>query len=140
MLSEQELYDQLAFYTLSRPDPTFIHQYIVDAFRLQTADENTKPIGMAFALISLYLYVEKGYTGRQAQLAHMQMAKRRRLWPKFILPKDRGNVRVADVLAAEPGRRRDEMIRVWCASVWSSYEHVHHEVTELAHRELRIPD
>jgi hypothetical protein len=75
MKSEQELYNALACYTLSLADPEFIHQHIVDAFGAQRADEKTKPIGVVFALAGLYLYLEKNYTGRQVQLAHIQMAE-----------------------------------------------------------------
>ncbi len=31
-----------------------------------------------FALVDLYLACERGYTGRQVQLAHMALARRRR--------------------------------------------------------------
>ena len=92
MKTEQELYNELACYTLSLADPEFIHQHIVDAFGAQRTDENTKPIGIAFALAGLYLYLEKNYTGRQVQLAHMKMAKRRKKWPKLELPQNRGDV------------------------------------------------
>ena len=51
----RELYHELSAYTLSHPDPSFIHQYVVDAFAAQTADENTKPIALTFALVGLYL-------------------------------------------------------------------------------------
>jgi hypothetical protein len=38
MQSEQDLYNELAFYTLALGDPAFIHQNIVDAFAAQHAD------------------------------------------------------------------------------------------------------
>jgi hypothetical protein len=59
-VSEQEQYDELAYYTLAHPDPGFIHQNIVDAFAAQTASEADKPIKIAFALVGLYLCVVKG--------------------------------------------------------------------------------
>jgi hypothetical protein len=83
MNSDQDQYNQLAFYTLAHKDPAFIHQHLVDAFLAQHADKSTKPITLVFALIGLYLHVEKGYTGKQVQLAHMQMAKRKKQW---VLP------------------------------------------------------
>ena len=39
-------YEELAFYTLAHGDPAFIHQHVVDAWMLQTADETTKPIAI----------------------------------------------------------------------------------------------
>ena len=103
MPSDQDLYNELAFYTLAHVDPAFIHQNVVDAFAAQTAGETTKPITIVFALIGLYLYVEKGYTGKQVQRAHMQLAKFRRQWFMPALPLDRGAIRIQDVLAAAPG-------------------------------------
>lgn len=44
-------YNELAFYTLVQPDDAFIHQHIVDARIAQTADEQTKPISIVFALL-----------------------------------------------------------------------------------------
>ncbi len=125
MKSEQEIYNELACYTLSLADPEFIHQHIVDAFGAQRADENTKPIGIMFALAGLYLYLEKNYTGRQVQLAHTQMAKKRKKWPMLELPEKRGDITVADVLNAAPEKKRQEMIRKWCISVWDAYKKNH---------------
>ena len=87
-MSEQEQFHELAFYRLAHPrtDPEFIHQYAVDASAAQTATAASKPITVAFALIGLYLHLEKGYTGRQVQLAHMQMAATRKTWLSFALP------------------------------------------------------
>ena len=131
MKSEQELYNELACYTLSLADPEFIHQHIVDAFCAQHADENTKRIGITFALAGLYLYLERNYTGRQVQLAHIQMAKRKRTWPIFELPKYRGEVTVTDVLNSAPGPERKKMIRKWCDSVWDAYRQIHEAVAAL---------
>ena len=130
--SQQEKYNELAYYTLSHPDPAFIHQHIVDAFAAQTADQNTKPIKVAFALIGLYLHVEKSYTGRRVQLAHMQLAKRRKQWPSFNLPENRGDITVSEVLEAAPGAERDEMIHKWCVSVWEVYKASHRQVADPA--------
>jgi hypothetical protein len=41
---EQQTYHELSSYTLTRGDPGFIHQYAVDAFAAQRADNDTKPI------------------------------------------------------------------------------------------------
>ena len=133
---EQEQYYELTYYTISHPGPSFIHQHIVDAYAAQYADENTKPITLAFALIGLYLYIERNYSGKEVQKAHMQLAKRRKQWPVFDQPKQRGAVRVSDVLAAPPGSERDEAIRKWCASVWEAYRESHKKVADLVRVEL----
>jgi hypothetical protein len=127
-MNEQETYDELSCYTLTHGDPEFIHQHVVDAFMAQTADQSTKPIGITFALIGLYLHLEKNYTGKQVQLAHMALASRRKDWPKFDLPKARGEIRVAEVLNQPAGVDRDAMIHAWCASVWQAYAESHSRV------------
>ena len=138
-LSPQDAYNELAYYTLSHQDPAFIHQNLVDAFTAQNANEKTKPIAVAFALIGLYLHLEKGYTGKQVQRAHMQLAKQQKSWPAFELPKARGNITAFDVLAVQPGKLRDEMIRNWCVSVWSAFEQSRERVIGLLQDNRIIP-
>ena len=58
MAVDRAAYDELASYTLAHGDPAFIHQHVVDAFAAQHATDDSKPIGVAFALIGLYLHVE----------------------------------------------------------------------------------
>jgi hypothetical protein len=134
--SAEERYYELWYYTLAHKDPRFIHQHIVDAFAAQTANQNTKPIKVAFALIGLYLYLEKNYTGKQVQLAHIALANRQKEWPKFDLPESRGEITVADVLSEPAGQKRDGMIRAWCASVWEAYRDSHAKVSDLVSRYL----
>lgn len=118
---DRESYDALCCYTLERGDAAFIHQHVVDAFIAQNADEHTKPIGLAFALIGLYLHLERGFSGKQVQRVHMALGRQKRTWPAFRLPRERGGMTAADVMAAPPGSARDEAIDQWCASVWDAY-------------------
>jgi hypothetical protein len=138
LLPEQELQDELSFYTLGLADPAFIHQHIVDAFAAQNATPERKPIYVVFALIGLYLHLERGFTGRQVQLAHMRLGTPRRNWIMPQLPELRGSIRVGHVLAAPPGQHRDHMIEEWCASVWEAYRDVHGEIAAIAERELGV--
>jgi hypothetical protein len=133
---EQEMFYKLSCYTQTHPDPSFIHQHAVDAFGAQYADENTKLIGLAFALIGLYLHIEKNFSGREVQIAHVKLAKHRKEWPKFDLPTFRGNITVYDVLDAPRGPERDEMIHKWCISVWDAYSDSHKKVADLVQNEL----
>ena len=123
--------NELCCYTLTHSDPSFIHQQVVDAFAAQNADAHTKPIQLTFALVGLYLHVEKQYTGRQVQRAHMKLAQQKRLWPSFALPDDRGSITAADVLAMPAGAERDQAIHTWCASVWEAYCNSREGVAEL---------
>jgi len=135
-MSPQEAYDQLALYTLSKRDPEFIHQYIVDTFMAQNATDATKPIGLYFALIGLFLHLEKNYSGREVQLAHMKLGKLKKVWPRFKIPEFRGNITVFDVLKKSEGSERNRMINEWARDVWAAWQSVHKEIADSAKREL----
>jgi hypothetical protein len=134
--SEQEAYNELSYYTLSHGDPSFIHQYIVDAYAAQHADEKSKPIKVAFALIGLYLHIEKHYSGKEVQIAHMRLARKKKQWPVFDLPAHRGNIDVSDVLRAKSGPERDRAIKEWSASVWEAWSESHAKVADLVQNGL----
>ena len=133
-----DLFHELTYYTLAHPDPFFIHQNVVDAYAAQHADSTTKPIAITFALIGLYLCIEHGFTGRQAQLAHMKMARHRKPWLTLPLPERRGDVTISDVLAEPPGPERDAAIRRWCESVWHAWSHARPAIAALAQSELGV--
>ena len=129
--TEELAYEALQFYTLARTDPAFIHQYVVDAWALQHADERTKPIKIAFALVGLYLHVERGFSGRQVQRVHTALARNSLTWPTFALPAQRGSLTVSQVIAAAAGPERDRAIDAWCASVWDAFRENRPVVIEL---------
>jgi hypothetical protein len=112
-------YDEVYVYSMSRPG--FILQHVVDAFAVQTAGPDSKPIGVIFGLIGLYLRVEKQFSGRQVQQAHTVLARKKREWPQVLLPEHRGSITVEDILAAEAGPKRDLEIDAWCRSVWTAF-------------------
>lgn len=121
-MNKQDLYNELAVYTLAHPSPNFIHQHIVDAFAAQYANEKTKWITIYFALIGLYLYVEKSYTGKEIQLEHIRLSNKKKEFLPFTLPKNRGNFTIEDVLKKEQGIERDKAIEIWCKEIWEAYE------------------
>jgi uncharacterized protein DUF5946 len=131
---ERDAYHELCGYTLTHGHPSFIHQHVVDAFAVQQADERTKPIALTFGLIGLYLKVERGFTGRDVQLAHMALGRRQHAWPAFVLPRDRGSVTAQTVMAAPAGPERDAAIVAWCASVWDAFQENRPTVVELLRR------
>lgn len=135
--SERDLYYELAYYTLGHSDKVnFIHQHVVDAFTAQNANENTKPIKITFALVGLYLYVEKNYTGKQVQSAHLQMSNNKTDWPEIELPERRGKIVILNVLAEPPGIERDQMIREWCISVWQAYKASHESIASFVMKHI----
>jgi hypothetical protein len=129
--SEQRAYDELQYYTLGHGGPQFIHQHVADAWAAQHADEQTRPIGLTFALVGLYLHVEKEFSGRQVQQVHMKLGRCKRTWPSFPLPCERGFVTAVHVMAAQEGTARDKAIDSWCASVWEAFSDSHRAVAEL---------
>jgi Family of unknown function (DUF5946) len=119
MDSMRAAYEEVYVYTMGRPG--FILQHVVDAFAAQTANDESKPIGVVFGLVGLYLHVEKQFSGRQVQRVHMELGRRKREWPRVLVPEDRGSMTVADVLAASAGPERDLAIDNWCRSAWTAF-------------------
>lgn len=120
-MDKQDLYNELAFYTLSHPGAEFIHQHVVDAFSAQNANEKTKWITIYFALVGLYLFFEKGYSGKEVQLEHIRLSRQKKEFLPFVLPQNRGNFTIEDVLLKEQGIERDRAIEIWCKDVWEAY-------------------
>jgi hypothetical protein len=112
-------FDEVYVYTMGRAG--FILQHVVDAYAVQTATRESKPMSVVFGLVGLYLHIEKGFTGRQVQEAHMKMARKKREWPSVALPEERGNMTVEDVLAAPAGPERNAAIEDWCRVVWGAF-------------------
>jgi len=118
-------YNQLAFYTLAHKGEDFIHQHIVDAFAIQTANEKTKPIKLVYALAGIYLHVVKKYTGKQVQIAHIKMSNKSKVFPPIFLPTNRGKISINDVLKITDPYERDKQIHNWCASIWDALPDQH---------------
>ena len=129
--AEQEAYTELQCYTLAHRGSEFIHQHVVDAWTAQHADARTKPIAVIFALVGLHLHVEKGFSGRRVQRAHMALARRKRTWAPLPLPRERGSLTASWVMAAPAGTERDRAIDAWCADVWGAFRDSHGTVAAL---------
>ena len=76
MEKTRDAYEELYIYTMGRP--SFVLQHAVDAFVVQTATANTRPIAIVFGLVGLYLHVEKQFSGRRVQKAHIEVARKSR--------------------------------------------------------------
>lgn len=128
-----QLYGELSAYTVEQgySNGAFIHQMAVDAYGAQHAREYGSAIGLAFALIGLYLACERGYSGKQVQHMHMLLAQRSKIWPRFTPPHQSGALTVWDVLQAPPGEQRDAKLRQWGRSVWDAWSPEHKRVQSL---------
>lgn len=131
MHDSNELFHELSFYTLNHSGKEFIHQHCVDAFTTQNAGPRTKAIRLTFSLLGLYLYCEEAFTGKQVQDFHVKMTRRKMQWPEWILPKFRGQITINDVLKANAGFERDEMIKKWCWSVWEAFRMNKEEIVRI---------
>lgn len=138
--ADQEAYNQLSIYTLEHAlrDRSFIHQYVVDTYAAQHADINSKKIYVAFSLAGLYLHLEKGYTGKQVQMAHIELAKNKAALPVFDLPTEQATMNARDVLKFEPGPERDQAINKWSAAVWQIWQGNRAKVVDWIKNELGI--
>jgi hypothetical protein len=131
-----ETYYELTYWTLAQQDGRFIHQFAVDAYEAQHARGRTRPITAVFGLIGLYLALEKGYTGRQVQLAHMKIASRRKDWPRLEPPARKADLTVMDVLRAETETEKEKMLTKWAESVWEISEDRHEWIREITEKTL----
>jgi hypothetical protein len=135
METKRAAYDEVYVYAMGRPG--FILQCVADGTVVQTATIDTKPIAIVFGLVSLYLHIEKQFSGRQVQKAHMHLAGLKRKWPDLSLPANRGTMTAADVLASNAGPERDRAMEDWCKSVWAACIPVCETVVELC-RECQL--
>lgn len=113
--------EDLYYYSLNHPGREFIHQHVVDASTLQSAKLDTKSLAVVFALLGLYLYLHKGFTGKEVQGVHMRLARWKNDLPVVIIPSVKGKLTPKEVMAEAAGEDRDLMIREWCLSVWKAY-------------------
>ena len=125
----REAYDEVYAYSMGRRG--FILQHVVDAYAAQTASDASKPTGVIFALVGLYLHVEEQRSGGEVQQVHMRMGARKRKWPAVTLPRDRGRMTALDVLRAPGGTERDRAIDEWCRSVWTAFRDSRQTIVDL---------
>jgi len=116
------LYWELSAFTLSLADPDFPHQVVVDTYAAQHCGPGVNPITTAFAVVGLYLHLERGYTGRQIQLAHMFLGRTRRQWPRFHPPAVKATVTVRDVLQSISKDSYRGPIERWANAVWQTWQ------------------
>ena len=128
--SDEQAYHLLLAYSFE-PAHYIVHQHVVDAYAAQTADAQTKPITLVFALAGLYLHFEKGMSGPEAQQAHIRMANARKDWPRLPLVPERGAMTASDVIQYASGPERDAAIEQWAESVWGAWRPAHAEISKL---------
>ncbi len=127
----RERYHELTAYTLSLGDPDFVHQHVVDAYAAQHSGPAVDGRRTGLALIGLYLYLERGFSGRSVQQAHTRLARRSGPWPPVSVTAPITGLTVDDILATPPGPRRPSLVHEWAVVVWRAWEDRRPDVTVL---------
>ena len=106
------------------------HQTSVDAYAAQHGGPRTPPITAFFALSTLYLVLEREFTGQEGRQAHSYIATNFGLsdWPRLEAPTRRGAVTVMDVALAGTAEELATGIHEWGQSVWKSWSGTHDQV------------
>jgi hypothetical protein len=89
--------------------------------RYSTPGGKTRNITVIFGLIGLCLALEKGYTGKHVQQAHIRIARGRKDLPRLEPPPRPALITVPGVLKVPDGLEKNAMIRRWMAGVWESW-------------------
>lgn len=113
------------------------HQMTVDAYQAQHVAADSPPIGPAFALIGLYLTIERGMGGPQVRHAHGFLASLRREWPVFYPPRFTWPVTVLDVAESLEAEAHLAAVQRWGASVWEAWGTDREQVRSLSDDLLR---
>jgi hypothetical protein len=133
-----QTYHELSAWLMMNPDLGFRAQHAVDAYGAQHSGGVTKNITAAFALIGLYLALERGYSGRRVQQAHMELAKQRIEWPSLKPPAAGFAITVADVVRAEAGPPRENMLMEWARCAWDAWREQHDWIKSVCAAHLRM--
>jgi|BenlonsequeITSRD_1030534.scaffolds.fasta_scaffold00722_14 hypothetical protein len=134
----RELYHELSAWLMMNQDLGFRAQHAVDAYGAQHSGGVTKNITTAFALIGLYLALEKGFSGRRVQQIHMELARMSIEWPSLEPPAANYAITVADVVRAEEGPAREEMLMEWARCAWDAWRERHDWVRSVCAAHLRL--
>lgn len=105
-----------------------VHQLTVDAYSAQHAGQDVPPIGVAFALIGLYLTLDQGWSGSDVRAAHQDLASRFQTWPQFTPPAQRAPLTVAHVAGSPSPEEHASRVRAWAESVWQAWSAEHGRV------------
>lgn len=112
------------------------HQRMVDAYAAQHPGADGPRITLAFALIGLFLAIERGWRGDEVRDAHQALARQHREWPRFESPTARGSLTVFDVALAGSVEAHAAAVEDWSAAVWSAWRPAHEAVATLVDRLL----
>jgi hypothetical protein len=102
-------------------DASFKHQIAIDCYGAQHIGGPSKPVTAVYALVGLCLHVERGFSGRQIQAAHMLLARTRSNWPTLSAPATHYRVTVDMVVAAGCASSRAQQLEAWAVCTWEAW-------------------
>lgn len=110
-----------------------LHQLTVDTYAAHHPRAGSPPIGTAFALIGLYLSLERGMSGPRVRDEHHRLARVRRSWPEFVPPPglDALSHSILDVDRAVTNEAHARALDAWAGAVWHAWGRHHGLVAEL---------
>jgi hypothetical protein len=120
------------------------HQLTVDAYAAQHAPPDrggaVPPIGVAYALVGLYLALDRGVPGVEVRAAHQRMGRPDASWPRLPAPEGTGALTVLDVVAAgvmvDSPAGHARAVRAWVTAVGRAWAAEHAAVAALSERLL----
>jgi Family of unknown function (DUF5946) len=113
------------------------HQLLVDTYTAQHVGPNAAAITGAFALVGLYLALERGWSGLEVRDAHQALANRYRDWPRFAgAARAQAAVTVEDLALAATTSQYAETLHRWARAVWASWRDEHGLVRALVGERL----
>jgi hypothetical protein len=126
----ESAYHDLCGRTLTTLDRRFPHQFVVDAYAIQHATQDGKPIGILYPLVGMYLATEQDWNGREVQLGHQALAvdKPKEGWPRIELPPVRWKLNLAEVLGNLQEGAFYDVLRDWVVATWEDLPTVHDQI------------
>ncbi|HET8627245.1 MAG TPA: DUF5946 family protein [Thermomicrobiales bacterium] len=113
-------------------------QLVVDAYCAQhpgvPGPQSSQSV--ALHLMTLYLALERGATAEECRRSHQHMAHRG--YPWLTPPDHRGDLTVADVLAARDAAEHRALVERWARAVWDAWAAHHATVRGWLGEEVRM--
>ena len=132
-----ELHTQVQAYELEHPWLlSRCLQLRVDTYAAQHSGDQTSALSLAFALIRLFLALERGASGLDVRTAHQKLARRNITWPRLERPLSVGSLTVQALADVASPQAYADQVQSWAADVWDAWGARHDEVAELVRQHL----
>ena len=119
--------------------PELVHRLTVDTYAVQHPEHPGKrnkqaKQSVSIHLISLYLVLEKGLTGRQATEVMSATLKAGQKFKWLEPPNPNGTITVLEVIQANSFGEHEISVKRWANNVWLAWEKHHKYIAELVNK------